>query len=350
MTGIEDLNNTEQYKKELTEQSIQLIHNQIFDIIIRYTHDFILKSNIQINVHQTHNNSSYIDIINVNQENILQLLEEYKIYQEKHNPVPWFNSYIFNSIQNEIKQNTQFSINLDNPQKRMPIFTYDSYMTIYTKGLNILLSVYKEILFVTKSSQLAYYHTQKTYFNYLEYIQQACSESMFKISLQDISMFLYRKTIFQLNQSWRKNIQYSEQEQENYKQIYQWCSDIKYIFIHIHSCIFSLYTKYHIETQPQSQQYTQSLNHIYLYTLLLHKSIIILNPNTNKHNHLLSAYTPQTIIQQYKTHLTELEKNVNDIHTHIDTGTNIDAHKKYLHDINLTADRNHIYLMYPHFT
>ena len=63
-------------------------------------------------------------------------------------------------------------------------------------GLNTMIHVFKIILLTTKNIDIAYYYSQKSYYCYLEYIEQIHKTNMtHNLNNSDAVMFVYNKTI-----------------------------------------------------------------------------------------------------------------------------------------------------------
>lgn len=66
-------------------------------------------------------------------------------------------------------------------------------------GLNTIIHVFKIILHTTKNIDLAYYYSQKSYYCYLEYIEQIHKSNMtHTLNNSDAIMFVYNKTILDI--------------------------------------------------------------------------------------------------------------------------------------------------------
>lgn len=66
-------------------------------------------------------------------------------------------------------------------------------------GLNALHRVFEFVLIRTKSIEKAYYYSQKTYYYYLEYIEQIHKSNLSQnLNHMDAILFVYKKTIFHM--------------------------------------------------------------------------------------------------------------------------------------------------------
>lgn len=78
---------------------------------------------------------------------------------------------------------------------------------IITRGLSTIISVFKYILLYTKNLDVTYFHCQKAFYFYVEFIGQISEdEKMFlQLSSRDATTYVYKKTIFEINNEFRKN-------------------------------------------------------------------------------------------------------------------------------------------------
>ena len=78
--------------------------------------------------------------------------------------------------------------------------------TIY-KGITAIQNVFKIILLYTKNLNLAYYHSQKSYYYYVEFLEQISEDNhtFLQLCCKDAVLFVYKKTIFEINHDFKKN-------------------------------------------------------------------------------------------------------------------------------------------------
>lgn len=72
---------------------------------------------------------------------------------------------------------------------------------IIIRGLDTLTSVFNFILLYTKNIDVTYFHCQKAFYFYIEFVSQISEdEKMFlQLSSRDASTYVYKKTIFEIN-------------------------------------------------------------------------------------------------------------------------------------------------------
>lgn len=124
----------------------------------------------------------------------LQNLENYKS-EYTHSSVEIFTKYV--GIINEY-----FLQCLDTLQLRD--LTYYKYI-IY-KGLETITHVFKMLILYTKNLNITYTFCQKSLYYYVEFICQIDNDnhSFLQLNSKDAALFVYKKTIFEINNEYRK--------------------------------------------------------------------------------------------------------------------------------------------------
>jgi hypothetical protein len=86
------------------------------------------------------------------------------------------------------------------------------YDYLYNRGLDTISHVFLLILFYTKNLDITYYHSQKAFYFYVEFIEQILDvqHSFLNLSSRDATMFVYKKTIYEINTEYRKLLDNSE--------------------------------------------------------------------------------------------------------------------------------------------
>lgn len=79
---------------------------------------------------------------------------------------------------------------------------------IIIRGMDTLTNVFNNILYYTKNLELTYFHCQKAYYYYIEFIEQITDDqhSFLQLSSKDAISYVYKKTIYEINNEFRKNI------------------------------------------------------------------------------------------------------------------------------------------------
>lgn len=77
---------------------------------------------------------------------------------------------------------------------------------IIIRGLDTVVNVFNHILFYTKNIDLTYFHCQKAFYFYVEFVGQISEdEKMFlQLSSKDATTYVYKKTIYDINNDLKK--------------------------------------------------------------------------------------------------------------------------------------------------
>jgi hypothetical protein len=90
---------------------------------------------------------------------------------------------------------------------------------IFKKGISTINHIFLFILYYTKNLEVTFYHSQNSYLFYLEFIEQLnfnSSSDCIKLTLNDAITFVYKKNIFNINNSINNA---TDQEKEIFGQI-----------------------------------------------------------------------------------------------------------------------------------
>jgi len=77
---------------------------------------------------------------------------------------------------------------------------------IILRGIDTITNVFLNIFLYTKNIDITYFHCQKSFYFYVEFVGQITEdEKMFlQLTSRDASIYVYRKTIFEINNDFRK--------------------------------------------------------------------------------------------------------------------------------------------------
>ena len=84
--------------------------------------------------------------------------------------------------------------------------TYSKFIVI--RGLETITNVFSIILYYTKNIDLTYFQCQKSFYYYIEFIGQISEDqhTFLHLSSRDAITYVYKKTFFEINNDFRKNI------------------------------------------------------------------------------------------------------------------------------------------------
>ena len=77
-----------------------------------------------------------------------------------------------------------------------------------SRGLETISHVFEIMLYYTKNLDMTYYHSQKAFYFYSEFINQINDDpnNYLQLSTKDATLFVYKKTIFEINIQIQKSI------------------------------------------------------------------------------------------------------------------------------------------------
>ena len=80
------------------------------------------------------------------------------------------------------------------------------YKYIIIRGLDTITNVFSFILYYTKNIDITFYHCQKSFYFYIEFIEQISEEEkvFLQLSSRDACTYVYKKTIFDINNECKK--------------------------------------------------------------------------------------------------------------------------------------------------
>ena len=78
---------------------------------------------------------------------------------------------------------------------------------IVIRGLDTITHVFSYILYYTKNIDLTYFHCQKSFYFYVEFVGQISDDekSFLQLTSRDATTYVYKKTIFEINKEIKKN-------------------------------------------------------------------------------------------------------------------------------------------------
>lgn len=147
------------------------------------------------------------------------------------------------SLQNNLHELLTIQFNLFNEYDKhmndmyVPTHYRDS-LYIYITGFKTIFHIFYYLLLYTKNTQLSYNQCQTAIYLYIEFVNQIMDDTnlYLKLNISDAVIFIYKKTIFELNKSYCKCIpsDLSIQEKELYDILNLNGRIINYIIIYIY--------------------------------------------------------------------------------------------------------------------
>jgi len=92
-------------------------------------------------------------------------------------------------------------------QENIEISDLHYYKFIIQKGIDTIKHIFNNLFLYTKHLELTIHHCRKVFVYYIEFIQQIGdgTNSFFQLNSKDAILFIYKKTIFEINNEYRKN-------------------------------------------------------------------------------------------------------------------------------------------------
>ena len=140
-----------------------------------------------------------------------------------------YNQYILSQIDNykeKINKNLEYIINkyeeliieyIKLISEKINIIKNNYFKFIFFRGYDTITTVFKIMLFYTKNVDLTYYHSQKAFYFYVEFIEQISTDqnSFLQLSSREASLFVYKKTIYDINLEVKKKIKSCDEDENN---------------------------------------------------------------------------------------------------------------------------------------
>lgn len=120
------------------------------------------------------------------------------------------NEYLFHAGENIVIQNQNY------------------YIFVILRGLNTITHIFNSLILYTKNLTLTTYHCKKAYLYYVEFMGQISEDShtYLQLNSKDATLFVYKKTIFEINNEIRSKYILKEKEKVIFK------------FINLSTCLY----------------------------------------------------------------------------------------------------------------
>jgi hypothetical protein len=89
------------------------------------------------------------------------------------------------------------------------------FIFVMKRGIETFSHVFKILLLYTKNLELTSYHCKKAFFYYIEFIGQIGDDThtYLQLNSKDAALFVYKKTIFDIDNDYKKNFHISKEEE-----------------------------------------------------------------------------------------------------------------------------------------
>jgi hypothetical protein len=87
-------------------------------------------------------------------------------------------------------------------------------ISVIKKGISMLKNVMNVLFLYTRNIDMIHSHLNKSFLYYIEFIEQIGEEgnSFLQLSSKDAVLFVYKKTLFEINTDYKKNMTYTKEE------------------------------------------------------------------------------------------------------------------------------------------
>lgn len=91
---------------------------------------------------------------------------------------------------------------------------YGYYLFVLKRGISSIKHIFSTLFLYTKNIELTTHHCRKAYMYYVEFIGQIgdINHSYLQLNSKDAMLFIYKKTIFELNNEYRKTFSLTDEE------------------------------------------------------------------------------------------------------------------------------------------
>ena len=142
---------------------------------------------------------------------------------------------------------------------------YLKYLLI--KGIKNTTYIYTFLLLYTKNINLTIYHTERSILYYVEFIGQINQETnnFLKLSTTDATLFIYKRTIFDINCEFRNNYIETDETKNTMNKLHQYIDIYNAsLMLYVNTFDFKTFTQYDLQKNIFTKLYkiSESLIHI----------------------------------------------------------------------------------------
>ena len=134
-----------------------------------------------------------------------------------HSVENYHKTFDFENIQEYLtRYNTLIKEYVEFSNEGIYIQNMQYFKYVIERGIETLHYIYTMLLLYTKNLDITFYYCQKAYYYYIEFIGQIGddSHSFLQLNSKDATLFVYKKTICDINNDHRKKMELTEQEED----------------------------------------------------------------------------------------------------------------------------------------
>jgi|TARA_B100000795_G_C22748478_1_gene418342 hypothetical protein len=146
------------------------------------------------------------------------------------------------------------------------------YLFVINRGIDLLKNIFIILLHYTKNLELVIHHLRKSYLYYTEFIGQVGedSNSFLQLNSKDACLFVYKKTIYDINEDFKKKYELTEDEKKQFFNLKE--------NIYLYTQIIKIFCKNYIDgdnifLKDERDIYIKTLNNFMIKILNILKKI-----------------------------------------------------------------------------
>ena len=146
------------------------------------------------------------------------------------------------------------------------------YLFVINRGIDLLKNIFIILLHYTKNLELVIHHLRKSYLYYTEFIGQVGedSNSFLQLNSKDACLFVYKKTIYDINEEFKKKYELTEDEKKQFFNLKE--------NIYLYTQIIKIFCKNYIDgdnifLKDERDMYIKTLNNFMIKILNILKKI-----------------------------------------------------------------------------
>jgi hypothetical protein len=152
-------------------------------------------------------------------------------------------------------------------------------------GIKTLSHVFKFLILYTKNLELTIYHCQRAFYFFIEFMDQMNDEShsFLQLTIKDAILFVYKKTIYDINDEYRSSYNIEATKEEDLLDIILTIY-VEISLLHVKKCKFEDHKLKYLS--DENEKLIKNINKIYQKnknnTTILHEKMVELNIFINK--------------------------------------------------------------------
>ena len=152
-------------------------------------------------------------------------------------------------------------------------------------GIKTLSHVFKFLILYTKNLELTIYHCQRAFYFFIEFMDQMNDEShsFLQLTIKDAILFVYKKTIYDINDEYRSSYNIEATKEEDLLDIILTIY-VEISLLHVKKCKFEDHKLKYLS--DENEKLIKNINKIYQKnknnTTILHEKMVELNLFINK--------------------------------------------------------------------